>query len=128
VTDLWTDLPSFFLLAQSAAPTIDAASATTPIGPAPAPGWFTFLTSFGPIIFILLLFYFFIISAKRKDDRKRKALLDSIKKGDRVQTVGGMIGPVTEVKDDRIQIKIDENANVKVWFTRVAVIGKVEET
>jgi len=112
------------LIAQVADPAAPGSAAPKA---AAAPGWFEMLMSFGPILFILVLFYIFIISAKRKEDTKRKRLLESLKKGDRVQTVGGMLGAITEVRDDRIQVKIDESANVKVWFTRAAITGVVAE-
>jgi preprotein translocase subunit YajC len=118
------------LLAQAApgvAPTVDPAAAPTPTGPKAAPGIFEFLMSFGPIIFILLLFWFLIVSTKRKEEAKRKALMEGLKKGDRVLTLSGMYGAIVEVRDDRVQVKIDESANVKVWFSRNAISGVVNE-
>ena len=48
-------------------------------------------------------------------------LLSSLKKQDRVLTIGGLIGTVVEVRDDEVVLKIDENANTRARFTKNAI-------
>ena len=53
--------------------------------------------------------------------KKRQDMLKQMKKGDEIQTIGGIIGKVIEAREDRVLVKIDETANAKVWFTRNAI-------
>ncbi|HWP39407.1 MAG TPA: preprotein translocase subunit YajC [Tepidisphaeraceae bacterium] len=92
------------------------------------PEWFDFLRS--PMFMILLLFavlWFFMIGGKRKEERKRQDMLARLKKGDEVVTIGGEIGRVLETRNDRVQLKLDENTNTKVWYLRSAIHRVIEE-
>ena len=51
-------------------------------------------------------------------------MIDTLKKGARLQTIGGIIGTVVEVRDDELVLKIDESNNTKIRVIRSAV-GKV---
>lgn|GEM_PF-723584 len=84
----------------------------------PAPSPFGFLL---PILLIFGVMIFFQIFAGRKERRKRQDMLGAISKYDRVQTVGGLIGTVHDVKDSEITLKIDESTNTKVHVSRSAV-------
>ncbi len=79
---------------------------------------------FGPMIGIMLaigVFYFFLLRGQRKDRKKVQTMLDNLKANDRVQTIGGMFGRVVRVRDDQVQLQVDENSNVRVWFNRAAI-------
>ncbi len=91
-----------------------AAPTTTSSGP---PGW----TQFIPIILIILVFYLFLWRGKRGDEKKRTDMLSQLKRGDRVQTIGGIIGNVVEVRDSEVLVKVDETSNTKMRFTRSAI-------
>ena len=82
---------------------------------APADG---FLFMLLPLILLMVLFSVF---GQRKERKKREALLGSIKKHDRVRTIGGVIGSVVEIKPDTIVLKVDESSNIRMTFTRDAV-------
>lgn len=110
-------LSDLIVLAQEAAPV----SPADPSKAAPAPGWLMFLQSFGPLILILVVFWFLVIGSKRKQDRQRREMLESIKKGDRVQTIGGILGTVLDVREDRLVLKVDESSNTKISFARSAI-------
>lgn len=58
-----------------------------------------------------------------KEKKKRAALLASIGRNDRVQTIGGVIGTVVEMRDDEIVLRVDDNNNTRLTFTRSAVQG-----
>ena len=73
------------------------------------------------IVVIFGVFWFVIMGGQRREKKKRAALLSSIKKGDRVQTIGGILGSVVEVRDDEIVLKVDENSNTRIKFTRGAI-------
>ena len=53
--------------------------------------------------------------------KKRKALLSTVKKHDRVQTVGGVIGSIVEVNPDTVVLKVDESSNTRITFARSAI-------
>jgi preprotein translocase subunit YajC len=94
----------------------------TPPAPGVKPGpLFQFLVNFGPFVLLLLVFWFLVFGANRRRDRERKALLNGLKKGDRVRLIGGEFGAVVEVKDDRVLVKVDETSNTKIWYIKEAV-------
>ena len=70
-----------------------------------------------------LLLFLWMSRGKKKEQRRRKAMLDGIKKGDKVTTIGGVVGTVMDVKADEVTVKVDESANVRMKFTRWAVRG-----
>jgi preprotein translocase subunit YajC len=77
-----------------------------------------------PILAMLgLLVLVFVLSgrSRKKEQAKRQEMLASLKKGDRVTTIGGVIGNVLEIKGDEVLVKVDENANVKMRFQRWAI-------
>jgi preprotein translocase subunit YajC len=77
-----------------------------------------------PILAMLgLLVLVFVLSgrSRKKEQAKRKEMLAALKKGDRVTTIGGLIGNVLEIKGDEVLVKVDENANVKMRFQRWAI-------
>ena len=61
------------------------------------------------------------IFAGRKQKKQREQMLNSIQRHDRIQTVGGIIGSVAEVRDDEIVLKVDETTNTKIRVARSAV-------
>jgi len=89
--------------------------------PAPAPGWLQTLYSLGPLILIFIVFYFFIIGGNRRKEKERAALISSLARGDRVTTIGGIIGNVVDASGDEVVLKVDENNNTKIRITRSAV-------
>lgn len=100
---------------------------TTQPSSQPPPPLFEFLRGFGPIIIILLIFYFFIFGSRRKQERQRQQMLNQLKKGDRVQTIGGILGTVVETRDNEVLLKVDESSNTKIRFSRSAIHRVIEE-
>lgn len=69
---------------------------------------------------ILVLFGFMMWSQTR--ERRRFAeMVASLKRNDRVETIGGLYGTVVEVRDNEIILKVDETNNVKMRFNRSAI-------
>lgn len=75
-----------------------------------------------PILAIGLVFYFIVIAPANKQRRKTQEMLNSLKKGDRVITSGGIYGTVQGVEADVIYLKIAENVKVKVSRSAVSNI------
>ena len=62
-----------------------------------------------------------VILPKRKQDKSRQNMLKDMKRGDEVQTIGGVLGKVVEAREDRVLLKVDESSNTKIWFSRTAI-------
>jgi preprotein translocase subunit YajC len=121
----------FLILAQTA---VETGSAAAPAGAAPAtggsaaPGWFQLLQGpLFPLMVGVLILYLFVFRSKRQQDKKRSDLLSSLKRGDRVQTIGGILGTVVEARDSEVVLKVDESSNTKIRFSRSAIHRVVEE-
>ena len=54
-------------------------------------------------------------------DKAREKMLAALAKGDKIQTSGGIIGSVVEVRESEVIVKVDENANTRIRFARSAV-------
>jgi preprotein translocase subunit YajC len=74
-----------------------------------------------PLILIMGIMWVLLILPKRKQDKSRQQMLDNMKRGDEIQTIGGIIGKVVEPKEDRVLVKVDESSNTKIWFARSAI-------
>ena len=72
-----------------------------------------------PLVAIAVLFYFMIFRTERKKQQSHRAALESLKKNDRVVTIGGIYGVVTNVQreTDEVTIKVDEATNTKLRLT-----------
>jgi len=70
-----------------------------------------------------LLFYWLLLRPQGKEKAKRQDLLESLKKNDRVVTIGGIYGVVTNVQreSDEVTIKVDEATNAKLRVTRGSI-------
>jgi preprotein translocase subunit YajC len=81
----------------------------------------TMVATFGLII---VVFYFLVIRPQNKKQKDAKKMLENIRKGDRVVTIGGMHGYVDSVKDNDVVLKVDDN--VKIKFSKSAVSQVLE--
>lgn len=83
----------------------------------------------GGISTILLLvatfaiFYFLLIRPQQKKEKDRQAMVNSIQKGDKVLTSGGMYGVVVSVNNDVVVLKVGNNTNIE--FVKGAIQAKV---
>jgi preprotein translocase subunit YajC len=67
-----------------------------------------------PIFIIFAIFYFLLIAPMRKRQKALQAMVDALKKGDRVLTNGGIFGEVTAVEGAIVHLRIAENVRVRV--------------
>lgn len=83
-----------------------------------------------PILAIAFLFYFLLLRPQRREQSRRQAMLDGLKKNDRVVTIGGIYGVVTNVRReaDEVTIRVDEDSNTKLRITLGAIARVVAET
>jgi preprotein translocase subunit YajC len=104
-------LTAFDILAATTQP-------SNPLGP---------LGSFMPLIILGVVMYFMLFLPKRRQDKQRQQMLETMKKGDRVRTIGGILGNIVEARPDRVLLKVDETSNTKIWFERSAIARVIED-
>ncbi|NLO85338.1 MAG: preprotein translocase subunit YajC [Clostridiales bacterium] len=73
-----------------------------------------------PMVLMFVIFYFLLIRPQRKKDKAAKAMLSALKVGDRICTIGGIYGTITNIKDDTIELSVGRD-NVKLIFARWAI-------
>jgi preprotein translocase subunit YajC len=75
------------------------------------------------LILMLMVVGLIVMSSmgQRRDRKKREAMISAIKKHDRVQTIGGVIGSVVEIKPEYVVLKVDESSNTRITFSRSAI-------
>ena len=70
---------------------------------------------FIPLILIFVIFYFFLIRPQQKKVKEHKAMVESLKKGDKIVNSGGITGTITRVIDnDKVEVEIADNVTVEV--------------
>ena len=73
---------------------------------------------FIPLILIFVIFYFFLIRPQQKKVKEHKLMVDSLKRGDKVITSGGIVGIIERVIDnEKVEVAITENVKVEVIRT-----------
>jgi preprotein translocase subunit YajC len=75
--------------------------------------------SVAPFILMFAIFYFLLIRPQQKKQRQRTSMLNALSKGDKVVTVGGLHGTISEISDDTVVIKV--NDVTKLTFDRSSV-------
>ena len=63
---------------------------------------------------IFVVMWFFMIRPQRKQQKELQNFRDSLKKGDKVVTIGGIYGTVCEIKDASVLIEVDNNVKIRV--------------
>tara|TARA_Y100001936_G_C15923333_1_gene585332 strand:- start:429 stop:719 length:291 start_codon:yes stop_codon:yes gene_type:complete len=73
---------------------------------------------FIPLILIFVIFYFFLIRPQQKKVKEHKIMVESLKRGDKVVTSGGIVGTVERIIDnDKVEVEISENVKVEIVRT-----------
>ncbi len=83
------------------------------------------MTMFLPLILIFIVFYFFIIRPQKKKEGARKKMIEAVQKGNRVITVGGVHGTVTQVDETSVLVQVDNNTKLRIEKSALSsVVGK----
>jgi preprotein translocase subunit YajC len=106
-----------------------AQATSTPSAPAapPAQGWDVLLRQMLPLFLIIAVFWWWMGRSRRKERQAFENLLSSLKRNDRVQTIGGVYGTVVDVRGNEVVLKVDETNNVKIRFNRSAIKEVIRE-
>ena len=76
---------------------------------------------------IILVFYYLVMRPQNKKQKEAKKMLESLRKGDRIVTIGGLRGTVVSVKEDAVILKVDDNTKLEYSKSAVATVLKRED-
>ncbi|HHD81356.1 MAG TPA: preprotein translocase subunit YajC [Campylobacterales bacterium] len=82
------------------------------------------VAQFLPLILLFGIFYFLIIRPQQKQQKEHQAMLEALKKGDKILTTGGLYAEIAKVEEDFIKIKLNDTTIVKL--DKAFVSRKVE--
>ena len=78
------------------------------------PGGLAAFAQFVPLVAIFVIFYFLMIRPQQRRMKDHRAMLDAVKQGDEVVTGGGLIGRVTRIKDDELEVEVAPTVKLRV--------------
>ncbi len=74
-----------------------------------------------PLMLVFVVLMIFTMGSGRKEKKRKAAMLVSLQKNAKVQTAGGIMGTVVEVRDDEVVVKVDESSNTRMRFAKSAI-------
>lgn len=89
------------------------------------PGLTEQLIQYAPLVLMLIFFYFFLYRPQKKKQQEHAAMLDSLKKGDRIIALGGLYGTILAINDKVITLRVAEKTDITIG--RHAVNSRVSE-
>jgi preprotein translocase subunit YajC len=87
-----------------------AAAPAAAAAPEASPMW-SFVV---PMIFMVVIFYFLLIRPQQRKAKEHKALLDNLKKGDRIISSGGIIGTIVSIDDQIVNVEIADRVRIEM--------------
>ena len=78
-----------------------------------------------PFVFLIAIMYFVIIRPQQKEAQKRKEMISSLAKGDKIVTAGGVLVTVSKVEENFLSVKFNDDTLVKI--TKESVTRKYED-
>jgi preprotein translocase subunit YajC len=88
----------------------------------------TSFVQFIPLVLIFVVFYFLLIRPQQKKLKDHKAMLEAVRRGDRVITNGGIIGLVTKVAPDKREVTVEIAENVRVQVAQDMISSVISKT
>ena len=84
---------------------------------------YAFIRLMGPLVVIMVLFYFLLIRPQKRKEQELRQMVHNLKENDRVVTIGGIYGVVTNVQRDaeRVTIRVDEGTGTKLRVNMSAI-------
>ncbi len=80
------------------------------------------IASFMPLIILLVIFYFLLIRPQQKRAKEHKAMVGSLKQGNRIVTTGGIHGTIASLDETTITVEIAEKVKMKISRGNVAIV------
>ena len=88
-----------------------------------------FLIQIAPLVLIFAVFYFLLIRPQQKKMKEHRSMVESLSKGDKVVTAGGLLGTISKIEDDRIaSVEISENVKVQVVRSTITEVISANNT
>jgi preprotein translocase subunit YajC len=85
------------------------------------------LLSLVPFVLIFVIFYFLLILPQQKRQKQQKALLDDLKKGDKVITASGIWGTVTNLGKETVTLQVADNTKIKMQKDHISKLRSDED-
>lgn len=79
------------------------------------------LMQFLPFILIFVVMYMFLFRGPKKKQQQHQKMVQSLRRNDKVRTIGGILGTVIDIRDDEITLKVDESNNTKIRVAPSAI-------
>jgi len=80
------------------------------------------LVQFGPLILIFVVFWFLLIRPQQKRAKQHRAMVQALKRGDKIVTNGGIFGQVSHVADDHLMVEIADGVKIKIVRDAVSAV------
>jgi preprotein translocase subunit YajC len=93
------------------------------VGGAASAGLASQIGFFAPLVLIFIAFWFLILRPQSKRVKQQQQAIQAAKKGDEVTTAGGIVGKVTKVTDDIVEVEIAQGVKVRVVKSTLAGIA-----
>ncbi|MDY3974671.1 preprotein translocase subunit YajC [uncultured Veillonella sp.] len=78
-----------------------------------------------PILLMVVIFYFLLYRPQKKQQKARNELLNNLKRGQKIVTIGGIYGTINELHEDYVMLQVAEKVEMKFARTSIAtVLGK----
>jgi len=79
-------------------------------------------TMIGMILMMFVIMYFLMIRPEQKRQKEKQNMLNNLKKGDKIVTLGGIIGTISGIKEDSIILKVADNTNIRILKTAISTV------
>jgi len=76
-----------------------------------------------PLILIILVFYFFMIRPQIKKAKEQKKFVESLKKGDKILTIGGIYGKVVDTDETTVLMETEDGSRMRVIKSAITIEG-----
>ena len=83
------------------------------------------MMTWGPSVLMVGMLYFLLLRPQKQEQKRRKAMLDSLKKGDKVVSIGGLYGTITDVQERVVKLRIADH--VEIEMARSAINGNITQ-
>jgi preprotein translocase subunit YajC len=78
------------------------------------------LVSLLPILAMVAIIYFLLIRPQQKEQSRHRKMVESLRQGDEVVTVGGVYGKIVAIQGDKLKLKVDDKTNLTVEKAKVS--------
>ena len=91
-----------------------------------SPDMLAAIGTWGPILVMVAVFYFLLYRPQKNEQKRRQAMLDGLKAGDEVVTIGGIYGVITALDEKSVRLKIANQVEIKATRSAIATVTESE--